>query len=377
MITHKICEIEKEDIGSITPTTVRKTKELITMKAFEEVPLCFKFFYEYINDKGEVNEVLRFGLNPKAIKADFDKKEILSEPVYIMAYSDKPVSVSSSRYGREEASKIKLHSLEKELLKEAIAYLSKSESNTVVVDIFARANGVIKAQASGDVEVHSVVLYKALTNEEGRVQIVVIDPSNFLFSSHLSNINDELDISAEIITLHKALQIYKAEGKVGPEFDEYRDCIDIAVKLAFGLNNTKPDIDVNILKNDKGNPQNIIKTLDIIKMISNQDSIDIAFPKIKHPVRIKQTSDLNETAKFFEAERTVKLTLDKIEKLSNEKFTICLKEYNALLCHKTLALPDFAMLNHDLVEVYKNLAAEQLHKLEEAHEALIKLIGDA
>jgi hypothetical protein len=140
-----------------------------------------------------------------------------------------------------------------------------------------------------------------------------------LFSSHLSNINKDLDASIEIITLHKALQIYKPEGRVGPNFEDYRDCIDIAVKLAFGLNVTKPDINLIQLKEGK---ENSIITLEAAQLISNQSKFDSTFPKIKQPVRIKQNSDVQISKVFSVVENIIDRNLNIIT------------QYNKLMSHE-------------------------------------------
>ncbi len=65
---------------------------------------------------------------------------------------------------------------------------------------------------------------------------MIIDPNNSQFSAHLSNFRPE--IFEAIYTPNNLYKIYsRPEGsRTGFASDKFRDCIDIAVKLAFGLN---------------------------------------------------------------------------------------------------------------------------------------------
>ncbi len=48
----------------------------------------------------------------------------------------------------------------------------------------------------------------------------------------------------KIVTLHKSLQIYKPiANNIGPKYDQFRDCIDIAAKIGMSLNLDKPKIE--------------------------------------------------------------------------------------------------------------------------------------
>ncbi len=129
-------------------------------------------------------------------------------------------------------------------------------------------------------------------------QMLVIDPNNFTYSSHLRELNSHLDQTIELVTLHsKKLQIYKPVD-VGPS--KFRDCADICVKLGFLLNKHKPHLKTNM---DGGTiiiDEDFLKNLDIIKMVSNVPSIDDGILVGKSiPARIKQASDITVIEKFY------------------------------------------------------------------------------
>ena len=259
--------VSRTERYSITPTTFDE-------RIFENTIDNLWFIDKYLC---ETESATRFGIN---ISSSQIMPSIASDGIKILDESSSAAStVKSVSYRPEEAKKILLASLEVELLHKAILYLMESNIKTVLVDIFARinggpSNGAIKIK-DGKLETHTVVLYKnpiidtvdpteatsvasaeaANATATNHVQIFVIDPSNFLFSSHVSNLNvqktqivsrastDTLasDINASsgtsavatatflseynINTIHKGLQIYKPTGSVGPRQDQYRDCL--------------------------------------------------------------------------------------------------------------------------------------------------------
>jgi len=175
-----------------------------------------------------------------------------------------------------------LHLAEQILFYEALSVLDKSTSakalgnkkqkkspnNVVLVDIFARKNdGTIKKTENGEPETHTVALWK---KENGK--IILIDPSNVGFSSGLisslqflaRNRNNKAPESTDIGQLQPNIEqldekhqevsvqsikvtgnkIYNPDAfstefeqvKVGRLATDSRDCIDIAVKIGFVLN---------------------------------------------------------------------------------------------------------------------------------------------
>lgn len=176
------------------------------------------------------------------------------------ADSKKTGSGSTSRISRKDVDKVSqavIHEeVEKEVFKEAVGYLcSHKDCRTVLVDILERdfVDDVSRAPKSST---HTVVLYKNPGEASSTAtRITVIDPSNFDFSLHLSN-RDMKDVLAglswdlpsedmgtvsagkkvEIITIPSKKKIYHAKGDKGAGLEQFRDCVDIAVKIAFYLN---------------------------------------------------------------------------------------------------------------------------------------------
>jgi hypothetical protein len=162
--------------------------------------------------------------------------------------------------------------------------------------------GVVKLPA----EVHSVTLYKNPTDAVGNSEVIVIDPSNFTYSSHLSNpdILSPGDKSTShvkhanlstISTFHKSIQIYKpAEKKpVGPAMDQYRDCVDIAVKTAFQWFDATYTIDVT----------KIDQELVVIKL--SNTGVDESFSVTDAPVRVKQSTSTHHVNAFYALEASL------------------------------------------------------------------------
>jgi hypothetical protein len=287
-VMHKKLSLHKR---SITPDTLKK----VIFKTSEEDV----HYQEYYEHKG--NEVGRFAINYSNIKANLEDKTILKEAADLIDTTQQvKKSVKSSQYKLEDAQKISHHGLEKYILQQAINQLLESEGKTVLVDIFARENGAIKILEDSVPETHTVVLYKNPA-QEGKHEIVVIDPSNFLFSSHLFNLNGTVNhgLLSKITTLHKGLQIYTpVKENIGSNPDQWRECIDISVKLAFALNKETEDFKIDLA--------NITK-YDFVQLISNIDSVDksIISSNIPYSSRIKQSSDINEVKKFKVCTETI------------------------------------------------------------------------
>ena len=130
-------------------------------------------------------------------------------------------------------------------------------------------------------ETHTIVLYMYTK------KIIVIDPSNPDFSKHLTVNNIRLfrgdEEHIEIIAPLKQ-KIYTPANKdnIGPNPDQYRDCIDIALKIAFGLNQWHDPIDLND-----------ITSFNFITEVSNQQDItnSLFFDGTEATVRIRQASN--------------------------------------------------------------------------------------
>lgn len=142
-----------------------------------------------------------------------------------------------------------LHPYEEALFQRAFEYLKLVESadhyikngdkseypnNIVLVDIFDRSKGFINA---GHNQSHTIALWKKKDAE-----LILIDPSNVGFSDHLSkSLSNLLKVEISLSSVTGGV-IYGSGGKE-TGYSKYtdvlpkpRDCVDIAVKVAFELN---------------------------------------------------------------------------------------------------------------------------------------------
>jgi hypothetical protein len=219
--------------------------------------------------------------------------------------------VKSAKYLPTDAQKITLCLLEQQLINMAIEYLATSGQKAVVVDILARMNGgaengFVKID-KGVPEIHSVVLYlnppavasAGSASAAASPVISVIDPSNLLFSSHLSNYVPVIaGTTYEIRTFHKGIQIYKPDGETGLNPDQFRDCIDLSVKFAMNFNASATYYDLSDLKAS-------LLACSIVQRLSNIKTIDPNILSEELPVRVKQVSDPVLVDKFNKLERIV------------------------------------------------------------------------
>jgi hypothetical protein len=112
-------------------------------------------------------------------------------------------------------------------------------NNVVIVDIFARPGGKIREyKTSGQPEVHSVVLWKKSENE-----VALIDPSNKKYSAHIKTALTAKYRDLTILSSPIAGNILYGPGDKDTGFSDEnvafpspRDCIDIAVKIGFEIN---------------------------------------------------------------------------------------------------------------------------------------------
>lgn len=192
---------------------------------------------------------------------------------------------------KEQSSRI-LTDIEKYIVGKAIDSLNTFNNKTVLVEVFERdTDGKIK----NSLETHTVVLYK----QEDKY--LVIDPSNPTFSTILVGANDQIRVC-----FNSKLQIYKPLSEPGPEKGDWRDCVDIAVKLAFNLtiNQTLPQI-----KLQNNNQLELcfetidyesLKNISSVKEITNQQTVYKQLPNAleKYAWRIKQSSDVIEQKKI-------------------------------------------------------------------------------
>lgn len=373
---------------SITPTTFasREFENDINDPYYQET-------YQY-----ESNEITRFGIN------------VLRFPIYILSLSHRLNTIdieavtqndstsensstveSGSRKSRSSNNKKqvvppKYYQLEIDLLNKAIKYLlDDTNRKTVVVDILAQESGELKIK-NGNIETHAILLYKnpttTTTNIETKTddlkndnqsvtnnlhEIVVIDPSNSSYSAHLSNLtraNITHTNFSQISTVKKSIQIYTIpnSAKTGSIFNQYRDCIDIAVKLGFGFNQTEPSMYVDT--------QNIkqIKNLDVVKMITNQPKIDnnIIDPELVN--RIKQTSYYKTIEVFNALENTIKQNLSRVLTKSDTEHDTIYNNHRQILQNENankVILDQLLTCNKECIDI---LMIE--------HNSLMELVGE-
>lgn len=126
------------------------------------------------------------------------------------------------------------------VIRKALSSLAEVDKGVVLVDIFGRdTHGNIKLdlKREDNAEVHTVVLYKEST------KVTVLDPINGGASRHVVlDINEILcqaDVYLSLSSLNKLQKFYQRpkEKKTGMANDNFRDCVDIAYKLATIIQN--------------------------------------------------------------------------------------------------------------------------------------------
>ena len=283
-------EIHQKEVKkrSITPDTYRGSK-------FIENDFYYVDEYQYKYSK--TSQVLHFGINTY--------REELKEELAKHNQTQKELSVKSNNTNNYKlmSQNVSLTEHEKFVTKLAIDCLFKDNAKTVLVDVFERD----KAGLVSSTEAHTVVLY----NIENK-KILVIDPSNPQFSSHLANFAPDLiEVSySDKIKIYQPPEKANEKGWVGPNLNQWRDCVDIAVKLAFGLNVVLKDYkDLKTIMSD-----------DIIQCVSNNDEINTSILKdiqnkhfVKTPLRIQQKSNIVVEHSFYKFSKKLKENLTDID----------------------------------------------------------------
>lgn len=291
--------------------------------------------YQYKDSK--TSEVLRFGINLK-------DKEVFQELIYYNKDLEKlldknPEDAKSNISGATKykafcSKYIKIADSENLAIKSAISFLESSSNNIALVDVFKRESKaitdpknkkIVLTQVGGinlnEIDTHTVLLYKTTNNK-----MLVIDPNNPMFSSHLSQYIDDVYIIETLCDTDPKYKIYTPQSRdsdigktliekytsiTGTKHDQYRDCIDIAVKIAFALNNS-------------GNTyQNITEILgsSIMKLITNNPMVDGIVLTDKFPTKLKQVSNFE---KVIECNMSLKLYSELLK--GKEKVAGAIKE---------------------------------------------------
>lgn len=237
-----------------TSLDVKKTKTEKQKKALDFQALTLQqlspdidFIYveEFTNQQD--NSAIRYSIEPHSLvelvtQYNENIAEHINDTVSVSSSRKSSKSRTSNKSTKNAESTVELHPIEVLIAKKALDHLTISRC--VIIDIFARNNDAT-IKFDGDIpETHAVVLYKNTDKE-----IIAIDPTNSEYSKHLSSrnnmakiIEDSQEIS--ITTPRHKIQIYTpVKEKTGPNPDQYRDCIDISVKLVFALNKYQEEID--------------------------------------------------------------------------------------------------------------------------------------
>ncbi len=303
------------DLYSITP---RIFSERVLLENCAECP---RFVDTYTNG---TQSVLRFGIDPSVLgtlaeisRINYSPKK-LAEVKSSITGSGKGATTTAATTIDPRAAEIQtqqtdaqgqLTKYEREAVNDAIAYL-RTGQRTALIDVLERdANGTIKAS------VHTAVLF-----EQGG-KYLVIDPSNASFSHILAGSSDDIRLCHS-----KKFQVYSKpqDAATGPSVVEWRDCIDVAVKLAFNIElNTRLGILQQIVVKDYSEP----KTVGEIDFVSLRDSVPVkevtnqkdVYKKLPdevctHPMRLKQSSDVKVEKKVTAALKILDKTLTDLRK---------------------------------------------------------------
>jgi|GEM_PF-2266491 len=231
-------------------------EELEKFKAILDTNPHIKLLLEEKYQAGE-NIVPRYGINDVAVGTDISSIYAPTKKPEGSAISGR--SKGSKKSGKEKEVPHLLHPIEIINIRKAIESLNIHNNKAVLIDIFARLDdGQIRIDESKNrAEIHTVVLYMQEIGEgdNKQPQILIIDPSNSQFSKHLVSNSGLVFLEGaginpvEILAPPKMVKIYSpASGKsTGPNPCDPRDCTDIAVKIALGLNSYEETINIKDL----------------------------------------------------------------------------------------------------------------------------------
>jgi hypothetical protein len=196
-----------------------------------------------------IKEFKGFGFKTIYQENIHDAKEVKADTPAVLRYGLDTENQALNSIIGNYVEKGVLHPYEEALFIEALNYLKEVESaesymktegkgyypnNVVLVDIFDRSSGFIN---KGYSQTHTIALWKKKADE-----IILIDPSKISYSDHICvNLGKLLNIKVNSCNVPEGV-IYGSMGKE-TGYSEYnivspkpRDCIDIAVKVAFELN---------------------------------------------------------------------------------------------------------------------------------------------
>jgi hypothetical protein len=319
-LSEEFTEKQVEDIRnrSITPDThksrefTQNLKSISLSKEFKQLESEIKeqnklkdliyYIDEYQYKNSATSHVMHFGINI------YNNQIIEGILTHNKKENIKPIdtkSISSVSGGNKETNKAEntifelsktanesITSFEFDNTKNAILYLNKTNTRTVLVDVFERnkLSGQIEFEKDSP-KIHTVVLYR---QESHKGKAFVIDPSDATFSYILLGIDDI------IICPSNKLQIYKPRNKTGPNPEEFRDCIDASVKLAFSFNVSNDEIKTKSIGKFDVMDIESLKNHSAIKEVTNQNEIYKYLPRELSEIsfRVKQSSDTKQVKKI-------------------------------------------------------------------------------
>lgn len=300
--------------------------------------------------------VRRFGIDTDCLVANANQD--------LAAITTQTVSSGSVKSGgKASSSKTKdfahlLHPLEVHQIRMAIKHMDAG-NKTALVDIFERLeDGNINIGSNGKPGIHTILLSQQTA--KSTIQILVIDPSNSEFSRHLM-FNKEVicgvDVPVEIVTSPITIKIYAAPSKapVGPDPDQYRDCTDIAVKLAFGLNKHQALVDMNKLAQLP-----FVQEITNNKDINESPLLEVAPPQITPLIRIRQSSVDAHREKVQKLLLSTKIQADFIKKYEQDAARITINDEIGAILYQAAAHTDYDA---------------QLVALKASHDAHTDLVG--
>lgn len=297
----KYDDIHKEAIKkrSITPDTYKGVE-------FSEDAIFYMDEYQYKDSV--TGHVMHFGINTYI--------EGLAEEIYNHNKKQKEISesklTSNTNNHKAISQNTSLTMYEALIAEKALNYLKENKLKTVLVDVFERdKSGIVSS-----LETHTAVLYNNVTNDK----VFVIDPSNPQFSSHIANFHTSIQVDySDKMKIYQPPEKANEKGLIGPKADQWRDCVDIAVKIAFGLNKSAV---LNDLK--------AIMSSEAVQTISNSYKMNDSIPDeiqekgfVKIPFRIQQKSNFKITEDLYKFSKTIKQNLIEIAektKLENGYF---------------------------------------------------------
>jgi hypothetical protein len=292
--------------GSLTPRNNKSKQGFSFEKGEMDDGTIAGYVYTYSNEQLKAEgqslaEIKHYSIDPVRAKTSVEEfnNELLKK---LVSKTTKPqITQSSSKksgtYKADDDKKL-LHECETILIEKA---LSENE-RVILVDIFARNDdGTIKLQGENP-ETHTVILCKG---NEGK--ILVIDPNNSSFSSHLAT---QYNKGAGLEVAPSLCKIYQPVNKdsIGTSINSSRDCIDIAIKLAYKLS----ALDSEKI-GFKSNSPEIFTThemKDIVKDISNNSKYDDGIDELVRneqgflmiPARLKQVTQDGYGKDFYDNE---------------------------------------------------------------------------